>query len=58
VYFAIGVNMQGHKEVMGLWIAQTEGAKFWLSVITELKITGAIHLHRLRRWFKGFPGRD
>jgi len=30
VYLAIGVNMEGHKEVLGLWIAQTEGAKFWL----------------------------
>jgi transposase-like protein len=29
VYLAIGVNMDGHKEVLGLWIAQTEGAKFW-----------------------------
>ena len=37
VYLAIGVNMEGHKEVLGLWIAQTEGAKFWLQVVTELK---------------------
>lgn len=37
VYLAIGVNMDGHKEVLGLWIAQTEGAKFWLQVVTELK---------------------
>ncbi|MES2740629.1 MAG: transposase, partial [Pseudomonadota bacterium] len=29
VYLAIGVNMEGHKEVLGLWISQTEGAKFW-----------------------------
>lgn len=40
VYLAIGVNMQGHKEVLGLWIAQTEGAKFWLQVVTELKTRG------------------
>jgi hypothetical protein len=32
VYLAIGVNMEGHKEVLGLWISQTEGAKFWLQV--------------------------
>ncbi len=40
VYLAIGVNMAGHKEVLGLWIAQTEGAKFWLQVVTELKNRG------------------
>jgi len=37
---AIGVNLAGHKEVLGLWIAQTEGAKFWLQVVTELKNRG------------------
>ena len=40
VYLAIGVNMAGNKEVLGLWIAQTEGAKFWLQVVTELKTRG------------------
>ena len=40
IYLAIGVNMDGLKEVLGLWIAQTEGAKFWLSVVTELKNRG------------------
>lgn len=40
VYLAIGVNMDGLKEVLGLWIAQTEGAKFWLQVVTELKNRG------------------
>jgi putative transposase len=40
VYLAIGVNMAGYKEVLGLWIAQTEGAKFWLQVVTELKNRG------------------
>ena len=37
VYLAIGINMNGEKEVLGLWIAQSEGAKFWLQVVTELK---------------------
>jgi putative transposase len=32
--------MAGEKEVLGLWIAQTEGAKFWLQVVTELKNRG------------------
>ncbi|MBN2771152.1 MAG: IS256 family transposase [Spirochaetes bacterium] len=40
VYTAIGVSMEGTKEVLGLWIAETEGAKFWLSVITEIKNRG------------------
>lgn len=40
VYLAIGINMSGEKEVLGLWIAQTEGAKFWLQVVTELKSRG------------------
>ena len=37
VYLALGVNTDGHKELLGIWIARTEGAKFWLSVITELQ---------------------
>ena len=40
IYLAIGVNMSGHKEVLGMWSAETEGAKFWLNVITELKNRG------------------
>jgi putative transposase len=47
---AIGVNMADHKEVPGLWIAQTEGARFWLQVVTELKTRGrAGHVYRMRR---------
>ena len=37
VYLAIGVNREGHKEVLGLCIAQTESAKFWLQAVTVLK---------------------
>ena len=37
VYLAIGISCAGRKEVLGLWIEQTEGAKFWLSVMNELK---------------------
>lgn len=40
VYTALGINLDGEKEVLGLWIALTEGAKFWLSVLTELKNRG------------------
>lgn len=39
-YLAFGVNMRGCKEVLGLWAAETEGAKFWLQVVTELKNRG------------------
>ena len=37
IYPAFGVNLQGLKEVLGMWAADTEGAKFWMQVITELK---------------------
>ena len=40
VYLVLGVNLQGEKELLGIWIAQTEGARFWLQVITELKNRG------------------
>jgi putative transposase len=40
VYLAIGVNMDGIKEVLGMWTAENEGAKFWLQVVTELKNRG------------------
>ena len=33
VYLALGINCDGEKELLGLWMAQTEGAKFWLSVL-------------------------
>jgi len=37
VYIALGVNFEGQKEVLGLWIAENEGAKFWMGVLNELK---------------------
>jgi putative transposase len=40
IYLAVGVNLQGRKEVLGFWAAQNEGAKFWLGVVTELKNRG------------------
>ena len=44
IYLALGINLSGHKELLGLWIAETEGAKFWLQVLTELKNRGVEHL--------------
>lgn len=40
VYLALGINLDGEKEILGLWIAQNEGAKFWLQVVTELRNRG------------------
>ncbi|MGZ8913826.1 MAG: IS256 family transposase [Methylobacter sp.] len=56
VYLAIGINMSGEKEVLGLWIAQTEGAKFWLQVVTELKNRGVQDIFiACVDGLKGFP---
>jgi len=40
MYVAIGVNLRGRKELLGLWLGETEGAKFWLSCLTDLKNRG------------------
>lgn len=56
VFLALGVNLEGHKELLGMWIAENEGAKFWLSVLTELKNRG-VHdiLIACVDGLKGFP---
>ena len=56
VYLALGVTMEGEKEVLGIWIAQTEGAKFWLQVVTELRNRGVKDiLIACVDGLKGFP---
>ncbi len=56
VYLAIGITMAGEKEVLGLWLAQTEGAKFWLQVVTELRNRGVQDiLIACVDGLKGFP---
>jgi len=56
VYLALGVNMDGHKELLGIWIAKTEGAKFWLGVITELQNRGVKDIFiACVDGLKGFP---
>lgn len=56
VYLALGVNLEGHKELLGMWISETEGAKFWLNVLTELKNRGVEHiLIACVDGLKGFP---
>ena len=44
IYLALGVNLEGQKELLGIWIAETEGASFWLQVLTELKNRGVQEL--------------
>jgi len=56
VYLAIGITMQGNKEVLGLWLAQNEGAKFWLQVVTELRNRGVQDIFiACVDGLKGFP---
>ena len=56
VYLALGISMTGEKELLGLWIAQTEGAKFWLQVVTELKNRGVQDIFiACVDGLKGFP---
>ena len=56
VYVALGVSKDGVREVLGLWIADNEGAKFWLSVMNELKNRGVQDiLIAVVDGFKGFP---
>jgi len=56
VYLAIGITMNGEKEVLGLWLAQTEGAKFWLQVVTELRNRGVQDIFiACVDGLKGFP---
>jgi putative transposase len=56
VYVALGVRADGTKEVLGLWVEQTEGAKFWLRVMTELRERGVEDiLIAVVDGLKGFP---
>ena len=56
VYLAIGVNMDGIKEVLGMWTSENEGAKFWLQVVTELKNRGVKEIFiACVDGLKGFP---
>ncbi len=41
---ALGVNMQGHKELLGMWVSEHEGAKYWLNILTELKNRGVLDI--------------
>ena len=56
VYLALGVNTDGQKDLLGMWMSENEGAKFWLSVLTELKNRGVKDiLIACVDGLKGFP---
>jgi putative transposase len=56
IYLVIGINMAGTKEVLGFWIQQTEGSKFWLQIMTELKNRGVQDIFiACVDGLKGFP---
>src|ERR671926_1450000 len=56
IYLAFGVNLQGLKEVLGMWASDNEGAKFWMQVVTELKNRGVSDIFiACVDGLKGFP---
>lgn len=56
IYLALAINLEGQKELLGLWIAENEGSKFWLSVLTELNQRGVKDIFiACVDGLKGFP---
>ena len=56
VYLALGVGLNGKKELLGMWLSEFEGAKFWLTVLTELQNRGVQDiLIACVDGLKGFP---
>lgn len=56
VHLALGVNLEGHKELLGMWIGLNEGASFWLGVLTELQNRGVQDIYvACVDGLKGFP---
>jgi putative transposase len=56
MYLALGVNLQGQKELLGMWLSENEGSKFWLSVLTELQNRGVSDIFiACVDGLKGFP---
>ena len=56
IYLVLGINVEGHKELLGMWVSENEGAKFWLSVLTDLQNRGVQHmLIACVDGLKGFP---
>ena len=58
-YLALGITLEGDRDVLGLWFQETEGAKFWMQVLSELKQRGVQrHPDLLRRRAQGVPRGD
>jgi putative transposase len=56
VYVALGIDLNGHKDVLGLWTSASEGAKFWMNVLTELRNRGVRDIYLVCvDGLKGFP---
>lgn len=56
VYLALGINLEGYKDLLGLWVGESEGSKFWLNVLTELQNRGVRDiLIACVDGLKGFP---
>ena len=56
IYLVLGINVEGHKELLGMWVSENEGAKFWLSVLTDFQNRGVQHmLIACVDGLKGFP---
>ena len=57
VYVAIGVKLNGKREVLGMWVGGNESAKYWLSVLNEIKQRCGRYHDRIRRWIDRIRGR-
>ena len=56
VYLALAINMEGKKELLGMWISENEGSKFWLQVLTEIQTRGVKDIYIASvDGLKGFP---
>ncbi|VAW49821.1 Mobile element protein [hydrothermal vent metagenome] len=56
IYLALGINLDGHKELLGMWLSENEGSKFWLSILTELQNRGVKDIFiACVDGLKGFP---
>ena len=57
-YLALGVTMDGDRDVLGMWFQETEGAKFWMQVLTSSSSAASGHPDRLRRRAQRVPRGD
>jgi transposase-like protein len=54
-YLALGVNLEGHKAQLGMWLSENEGANFWLGVLTDSESRRQRYSDSLRRWPEDLP---